>query len=79
MSAYIYMAATSPAVTAALQIALLKAAQVYRHKDLPDCYPNMGHEVVGNLRGNQFTLGKSLLPVARNPMWMLEGGSTVAL
>lgn len=57
----------------------LKAAQVYRHKDLPDCYPNMRREVVGNLRGNQFILGKSLLPVARNPVWMLEGGWAVAL
>lgn len=57
----------------------LKAAQVCRQKDLPDCYPNMGREVVGNLRGNQFILGKSLLLVGGNPMWMLEGGSAVAL
>lgn len=31
----------------------LKAAQVYRHKAFPDCHPNIGHEEVGNSRGNQ--------------------------
>ena len=57
----------------------LKAAQVYMHKDLPDCYPNVGHEVIVNLRSNQFILGKSLLPAARNPVWVLQGRSVVAL
>lgn len=56
----------------------LKAAQIHRCKDLPDvCYPNIGHEVVGNPRGNQFILEKKFLPVARNPIWMLERGSAV--
>lgn len=37
----------------------LKTAQADRCKDLPDdCYPNIGHEVVGNPRGNQFILEK---------------------
>lgn len=50
----------------------LKTAPVYRHKDLPDCYPTMGCEVVGNLKAKWFILEKLLLPVARNPVWSLH-------